>query len=218
MATIQYDAMAQGNYVLHLGGGELSNNSLRHYFDGCFQQAIDEAGCYPAWACMACIERGYGNRPRRCPTCNSLKVFEVATFQGRAPVVGGVFESAVRYLLTTRFELPAVSTPGNTITHDIEVTPRIAIETKGSPRRLLNPDHTTTSLQRPGLERSDTWKKAQANAQNFRRLNPDSPFYVVTNALPPALMGYRSYDVTGIFNITQADRVASLVAEIQLAI
>jgi len=222
MAAIQYDGIAQVNYTAFLAG-ELNNNALRHYFDGCFQQAIENAGCYPAWACIACLQEGqstakFGNQPARCPVCASDKVFAIATFQSRAPVVGNAFESAVRHLLTTRFELPAAPTPGNTITHDIEVTPKVAIETKGSPRRLQNPDKTITNIARPGLERSDTWKKAQANARNFRRQNRDTPFYIVSNAVPAQLVGYRSDDISGIFNIVQANRLNSLVEEIRAAI
>ena len=222
MPPIQHEEVVQANYA-HIGNGPLTNGRLQNYFNGCFQQVIDEAACYPAWACVACIGGGtttaeFGNLPQRCPICNSRRVFEVATFQGRASIVGKVFESAVRYLLLTRFELPAEPTPGNTNTHDVEVTPRIAIETKGSPRYVQNPDNTVTTIARPGLERSDTWKKAQANARNFRRHNQTAPFYIVTNALPANLVGYRSDDISGIFNITQANRVNSLVAEIRAAI
>ena len=115
----------------------------------------------------------------------------------------------------SRFELPAVPTPGNTNTHDIEITARIAIETKGSPRQVSNPNGTVTEIPRPGLERSDTWKKAQANAQNFRSRNQHTPFYVISNAVPSELVGYRSYTINGIFNVCQADRLRSLVDEIR---
>ena len=222
MPPIQYDAIARDNYF-HIGNRELTNGRLQDYFNGCFQQAIDSVACYPAWACVACIGGGtttaeFGNMPRYCPVCKSRQVFEIATFQGRASIVGKVFESAVRYLLTTGFELPAVSTPGNTNTHDIEVTPKVAIETKGSPRHVQNPDTTVTTIHRPGLERSDTWKKAQANALKFRRQNKSAPFYIVSNAVPAGLVGYRSDEITGIFNITQANRVNSLIAEIKAVI
>ena len=219
MPSIQYDEVAKTNYA-HIGGQGLANGRLQNYFNGCFQQVIDAVACYPAWACISCIGGSkttaeFGNLPNECPACGSRRVFEVATFQGRASIAGKVFESAVRYLLSTIFELPAVPTPGNTNTHDVEITPRIAIETKGSRRYVQNPDSTVTTIGRPGLERSDTWKKAQANARNFRRLNPSTPFYIVTNALPPSLVGYRSDDITGIFNITQVNRITSLVAEMR---
>lgn len=223
MPSIQYDDIAAAGYGQHIGRRALTNDRLRHYFDACFQAAIDDAGCYPAWACVACIGRGaataaFGNAPKRCPVCESPKVFEVATFQSRASVVGNVFESAVRHLLAVRFELPVAPTPGNTRTHDLEITSAIAIETKGSPRRLQNPDSTVTTLGRPGLERSDTWKKAQANASNYRRHNRANPFFIVSNAVPHDLVGYRSDDITGIFNITLANRVETLAAEINAAL
>ena len=219
----QYDAIAANCYGRFIGQQTLTNDRLRHYFDACFQEAIDAAGCYPAWACVDCIGHGtttaeFGNEPAQCPTCESSRIFQIATFQGRAPAVGRAFESAVRYLLTTRFELPAMPTPGNTNTHDIEITSAIAIETKGSPRRLQNPDRTVTTLNRPGLERTDTWKKAQANARNYRRNNRTNPFFIVSNAVPSALVGYRSDDITGIFSIIQANRVNALVDEINAAL
>lgn len=223
MPAIQYDAIASRNYQEFISAGNLSNDQLRNYFNACFQEAIDLKDCYPAWACIECIEKStpttaFGNKPSRCTLCNSKRVYEIGTFQGRASVVGGVFEKAIIHLLRTKFELPAVSTPGNTRTHDIEITSAVAIESKGSPRRLLNPDGTATTFPRPGLERSDTWKKAQANARNFRAVNRVAPFFILSNAVPHSLVGYRSDDITGIFNITQASRVASLISEINRAL
>ena len=219
MPTNHYDDIALSHYI-NLGTLELSNERLRGYFSACFQQAIDDSGCYPAWTCITCIGNGaatseFGELPQTCPVCGSSRVFEVATFQGRSTVVGKTFESAVRCLLKNRFGLPAVSTPGNTNTHDLEITARIAIETKGSPRQIRNPNGSISAIPRPGLERSDTWKKAQANAQNFRSRNRYAPFYIASNAVPPDLVGYRSDAVSGIFNVSQADRLQSLVDEIQ---
>ena len=224
MPNTRYDASAGANYATHFGGNApLTNPRLQNYFNGCFQQSIDEAGCYPAWACLTCMAgrqptAEFGNRPTKCPTCDSRETYEIATFQARSSVVGNAFEAAVRYILITKFELPAMPTPGNTRTHDIEVTPRIAIEAKGSPRQLLNPDRTVTRFPVPGMERSDTKKKAFDNAHTFRQRNPRLPFYIVSNAVPSDLVGYRSEDVTGIFNITQANRTESLVAEINAAL
>ena len=223
MPPTRYDDIAAANYRRFVSEQPLTNDRLRHYFDSCFQTAIDDSGCYAAWACLSCIGNGaatarFGERPNRCPMCESRHVYEIATFQSRASVVGNAFESAVRYLLITRFELPAVPTPGNTRTHDIEITSAIAIETKGSPRQVQNPDHTVSTLSRPGLERSDTWKKAQANAANYRRNNRTRPFFIVSNAVPPDLVGYRSDDITGIFNITQASRVDALFSEINVSL
>lgn len=223
MPNTRYDDIAAANYAEFIGARRLTNDTLRNYFEACFQQAVAEAGCYQAWACLACAQEdngkvGFGERPRRCTQCGSRQVFEVATFQGRAPVVGSVFESAVLELLSTRFELPVTRTPGNTNTHDLEISNRMAIETKGSPRHLDNPDGSVTTLHRPGMERTDTEKKAFANGRRYRSQNRNSPFFIVTNALPKRLEGYRGEDVTGIFNITQANRTESLVAEINAAL
>ena len=223
MPNIRYDDISAVNHGRFIAGHALTNGRLRGYFDACFQDAIDDMGCYPAWVCINCIGAGdataaFGSIPSRCTVCESRRVYEVATFQSRASVVGSVFESAVGYLLRTEFELPAVSTPGNTRTHDIEITSAVAIETKGSPRRLQNPDQSVTTLQRPGLERSDTWKKAQANALNYRKNNRTNPFFIVSNAVPADLVGFRSDEITGIFNITLANRVKALVDEIGAAL
>ncbi len=185
MPNTPYDKIAIANYQKSIGSRSLSNARLRDYFDACFQEAIDHSRCYAAWVCLNCIDlaqnkttAGFGDIPAQCRNCLSSRIFQVATFQSRASVVGNAFESAVRQLLKAKFELPAVSTPGNTNTHDIEIMGgRIAIETKGSPRRMRNPDASITTISRPGLERSDTWKKAQANAKNFRSKNQNAPFF-----------------------------------------
>ncbi len=221
MLNTPYDDFTPMLYQQFVGDAVLSNARLRNYFDACFQQAIDDAGCYPAWACIGCLSDGqatnaFGERPSKCPKCESRKCFQIATFQSRAPLVGRAFERAVLHLLRMRFELPAEPTPGNTRTHDIEVTHRIAIESKGSPRSVQNPDGSIIKLGRPGLERSDTWKKAQSNAHTFRERNRGAPFYIVSNAVPHDLVGYRSDDITGIFNLTHADRMQAFVREINL--
>ncbi|MXZ90176.1 MAG: hypothetical protein F4W95_02645 [Chloroflexi bacterium] len=223
MPPARYDDIAAANYRQFIGVRSLTNDRLRDYFNACFQDAIDAVGCYSAWACIDCIRKGspaaeLGDKPSRCPICESDRVFEIATFQSRAPAVGNAFESAVRHLLVRRFELPAEPTPGNTRTHDIEITGRIAIETKGSPRLVHNPNGTVIQLGRPGLERTDTRKKAFDNAHTFRQRNRNAPFFIVSNAVPSDLVGYRSDDITGIFNITQASRVDSLATEINAAL
>ena len=225
MPNTLYDDIAISNFRQYIGNRALSNSRLRDYFNACFQKSIDHHRCYTVWVCVNCIDlaqnkttAGYGEIPKHCSQCLSSKIFQVATFQSRASVVGNAFESAVIHLLNLRFELPVAKTPGNTNTHDIEITGRrVAIEAKGSPREIRNPDNSVTQLDRPGLERSDTWKKAQANAKNFRSKNKETPFFIVSNAVPTELVGYRSDDITGIFNIAQSARVDSLVSEINAA-
>jgi len=117
--------------------------------------------------------------------------------------------------MQTFYQLPLVPTPGNTRTHDFEVTVDIAIETKGSPNRVVNPDGTITSLGRPGMERSDTRKKAFDNARTYRQRNPTGLFFVVSNEIPSDLVGYRNRDVTAVFDATKVDRLEAMLSEIQ---
>lgn len=69
-------------------------------------------------------------------------------------------------------------------------------------------------MPRPGLMRSDTLKKAVANARNFRRGHRSGHFYVVTNALPSGLVGIREDDVSGYFDLTKTARVREFASEI----
>jgi len=117
--------------------------------------------------------------------------------------------------MQTRYRLPLIPTPGNTRTHDFEVTGDIALETKGSPSRVSNPDGTFTDLGRPGMERSDTRKKAFENARTYRQRNPNGLFFVVSNAVPSDLVGYRNRDVTAVFDANKVDRLEAMMSEIQ---
>jgi hypothetical protein len=69
-------------------------------------------------------------------------------------------------------------------------------------------------LDRPGLERSDTRKKAFENARTFRQRNPNAYFCVVSNAVPSDLVGYRNRDVNAVFDVTKLDRISALIDEI----
>jgi hypothetical protein len=117
--------------------------------------------------------------------------------------------------MTIYFRLPLTYTPGNTRTHDLEVTPEIAIEAKGSPSRVTNPNGTFTHLGRPGMERSDTHKKAFDNAHTYRERNRDGLFFIVSNVVPPDLVGYRSDNVNGIFDVTKLERLQAMMIEIE---
>ncbi|MBM3149281.1 MAG: hypothetical protein FJ008_07075 [Chloroflexi bacterium] len=117
--------------------------------------------------------------------------------------------------METRYRLPLTPTPGNTRTHDFEVRGDIAIEAKGSPSRIINPDGTFTELDRPAMERSDTRKKAFENARTYRQRNPTGLFFIVSNAIPSDLVGYRNRDVTAIFDVNKVDRLEAMMAEIQ---
>ena len=217
--TEPYDSIATSNFSRFLSQG-INNQRLRSYYSACFQDAIDSFHVYPCWACSNCIKdgnttAGLGNKPKPpvCPTCQSHTIFEIATFQARASVVGNAFSSAFACVMVNHYNIPLVPTPGNTRTHDFEVTEEVAIEAKGSPGRITNPDGSITQLERPGMERSDTRKKAFDNGRTFRQRNPSAYFCVVSNSVPSDLVGYRNRDVNAVFDVTKADRMEAMIRE-----
>lgn len=217
--TLPFDAIAKNAYAKFLSVS-ISNSRLRDYYNTCFQQSIDHYGAYQCWACINCLRLGnqtqaWGKPPSKCPNCNSATVYEIATFQARSSIVGNAFASAFSQLMQTYFRLPLIPTPGNTRTHDFEVTSNIAIETKGSPMSVTNPDGSLTLLGRPGMERSDTRKKAFENARTYRQRNAEGLFFVVSNAIPADLVGYRNRDVTAVFDATKVDRLNAMLLEIE---
>ena len=214
---IDYDQIALDNYPFEQGA--LTNRALRAYFDRCWDAALERSGLYPAYGCIACATRSsaqirLGEKPRACDICGSDRVFQLATFQGRSSVYGAAFTSAVQLLFNLHFDIELVETPQNTRTHDLEASPQIAIEVKGSARRIRYSTGETINLIRPGLMRSDTEKKAEANARNYKRFNSSGTFFVVTNALPDRLRGIRTDDIDGYFDLTKADRVESFASEV----
>lgn len=216
-----YDELALSNYPFNKK--EISNKALRDYFDACFDAVFMTWGLYPAWVCMDCATNStpliqFKPPGSNCPACGSSKIFEVATFQGRSARMGAVFESAVRLIFQRKYGLNLRATPQNTRTHDLEASRSIAIEVKGSPTRIQIPNFGTRKLARAGLLRSDTLKKANANGRQFKQANPNSTFFVLTNALPPELRGIRTQDVDAYFDITKANRVRDFVDEVKALI
>ena len=213
-----YDTIAQEAYSRFLASS-VTNAKLRDYYNACFQSSIDHFGAYQCWACVNCLKLGrktqeWGEPPATCPQCRSTAVYEIGTFQARASKVGYAFSSAFSYLMKTHFRLPLDDTPGNTRTHDLEIATAVAIEAKGSPASFMNPNGKITHLGRPGMERSDTRKKAFANADTYRRQNAAGLFFVVSNAVPSDLVGYRGDNLTAIFDATKVDRLKAMVTEI----
>ena len=214
---IDYDQIALNNY--NFEQGPISNDDLRSYFDRCFDEALELTGLYPAYGCISCAVDSsalviLGEKPNRCTTCGSDRIFQLATFQGRAPVYGATFSSAVRLLFDFHYDIELLPTPQNTRTHDLEASPRIAIEVKGSARRVRLDNGLIVPLDRPGMLRSDTEKKAEANARNYKRFNSTGTFFVVTNALPDRLRGIRTDDIDGYFDLTKAERVEAFAREV----
>jgi hypothetical protein len=214
-----FDSIANAAYEKYVKG-TLSNAQLREYYAACFQNAIDHYGLYQCWSCVNCLKsgnstQGWGRPPSRCPRCKSGSVYEIASFQARSSAVGGAFASGFSVLMSRHFRLPLAPTPGNTRTHDFEVTPEIAIEAKGSPARIINPDGSTTLLGRPGLERSDTKKKASDNGHTYRQQKTAGLFFVVSNAVPSTLVGYTSDDITAIFDANKVERLEAMIMAIR---
>ena len=200
----------------------INNQSLSRYFDKAFQSVIDQHSLYPAWACTSCLRDDvstvrWGKNPSKCPVCGDADTYSIATFQSRASRFGGIFVVALQHLVYTHYGLELMPTPGNTKTHDLEVTPKVAVEVKGSARRISSPDGTSHKISRPGMMRSDTEKKAFDNARNFMTSNPAGTFFVVTNALPRRLDGHRGDNVSGIFDVTKIDRLDSFIREAKAA-
>ena len=129
--------------------------------------------------------------------------------------MGAAFLEALVTVLEKSFQIQLLPSPPGTRTHDLEIPQRLAIEVKGSPARIINIDGTIQKLNTPGLERSDTQKKAFANATAFRQINPKVPFYIASNAVPSKFVGYWDEHVTGIIDVTKSERLEFLVAQIE---
>jgi len=216
--TEPFDTIAADVYKKYLNASP-TNSNLKGYFNTCFQTAIDHYGVYQCWACTGCLRsgrktQGWGKPPSRCPECHLPSVYEIASFQARSSVVGNAFAGAFSYLMQAHYRLPLLPTPGNTRTHDFEITADIAIEAKGSPSSITNPDGSSTQLNRPGMERSDTRKKAFDNAHTYKERNPNGLFFIASNIIPSDLVGFRSHDVTGVFDVTKVDRLEAIMQEI----
>ncbi|MBI2831126.1 MAG: hypothetical protein HYX79_02590 [Chloroflexi bacterium] len=65
------------------------------------------------------------------------------------------------------------------------------------------------------MERSDTKKKAFDNARTYRQRNATGLFFVVSNAIPSDIVGYRNRDVTAVFDVTKVDRLQAMMTEIE---
>lgn len=216
-----YSTIAKNNYQRIIQASSvLTNALLKTYIDTCFTDTLDQLGLYAAWCCTNCMKNdrasnGWGKHPNRCPNCGQPSAYQIATFNAWASPVGATFAAAVYFLLRCSYRLPIVETPGNTKTHDFEITSSFVIEAKGSPLQVANPDGSSYELGRPGMERSDTEKKAFANASVFKDRNPNAYFAVLTNALPPRLINYRNTKVNGIFNVTRVDQLKIFMRDVR---
>ena len=200
----------------------IDNQSLRRYFEKAFHEVMAKHDLYPAWACINCLRQGdstvnWGVKPVTCPECGDTATYSIATFQGRASRFGDIFVVALQHLLQTHYGLELKHTPRSIRTHNLEVTPKVAVDAKGSAREIIFPNQVIHRNPRAGMMRSDTIKKTSDNARNFMNSNPDGTFFIATNALPLRLMGHRSDIITGIFDVTKKDQLDAFVHEVRAA-
>jgi hypothetical protein len=204
----------------------LDDEKLSNYFQCCFQDAIVIRHLLPAWSCLNCMTVEFGSRPRVCPKCNHRNVFEVATFQARGVAAGEMFEAACYYILTAYYPSLGVIPSEHTLYRDHcdFYLPGVAgIEVKGSPTSINLDDGTVVHFVRPGMLRTDTEKKASANASTFKRdffarENSRAKYYVLTSALPRAGWQEDHETIDGVYNVTLASGWAYFIKDLQYAI
>lgn len=209
-----YKRIAEKNFKRHLDSG-INNESLKEYFDSSFEDVFSELGLYPCWICVNCMSKegltyGWGkSQPKRCFKCGKPSTYAVATFQAWAKPSGDMFEVAFEYLIKKISDLPIARTPSEKL-YDLEVTNEIKIEAKGSAGSITNPDGSTSQLTRPGLKRSDTEKKAFANAEEYKSHYPNHKFFIVTNAIPYGLTA-EGRIADGLFDATKKKDLNSFI-------
>lgn len=218
-----YNYIVKENYK-RVNGKEIADDLLKRYFDDCFNDIGRMVGLYKTWICVKCLaggadklrldrNYGWGDNIRKCKVCRA-NTYEVGTFQARASYVGDMFEYACMYLLEKKFGIKARRSSDTTRLYDFEVKNNVVVEAKGSPASIVNPDGSRSKLERPGLLRTDTKKKAFANAAEWHNRFPDGHFFIVTNALPNELRAYRDETIDAIYDVTKANQLQRLVDEL----
>lgn len=192
----------------------LSDTSLSNYVTAVFDMAVAQFRLFPVWSCNACTfagnsTSGVGVKPERCHSCHSEQVFEVGSFQSRTTLFAKIFDRAVTMLFRELYELELTPTKHGIRTHQYQVGD-LAIALRGSPSRIQLPTGIEHQLSTAGMLRSDTVKKAIANAEKYR-LNAGGEFIVLTNASHNGAVTVE--DNLTIFDLTVvegADRFAEL--------
>jgi hypothetical protein len=213
------------NYDKFIGTKVVTDDSLQRYIDGCFK---DLGRIFPlgrAWICLKCIGRGprhlrldsnygWGDKPRRCTACQN-PTYEVGLFQARSSLVGNTFEHACRHLLETKYGIKVSISGKKSRLYDLLVKNNVVIETKGGPRHVINPDGSKSKIDRIGMERSDTEKKAFENASKWRKNFPNGYFYILTNAIPRHLWEHHDEKITAIYNVTKEREMKKFADELK---
>ena len=125
-----------------------------------------------------------------------IRVLNIHNYQARAAKTGKMFDFGV-------FK------KGKTPSEDTVIC---GIEAKGS---------DPNSSKRPALVRTDTIKKAIANAYLFKKIHPKLPFFIVTNVLPKSgnskcMMNVAENDIVSKFiDVTNAQDLRQFVDTIK---
>lgn len=218
-SAIPYLSIARRNYSIIEKSG-VTNDSLSHYFTECFNNICSASALYKCWVCVRCMELskfsyGWGDKPDVCPVCGEKTIYEVATFQARASYVGEMFQWAFYHLLKTFYKIDSRPTSESTRLYDLELRPDVVIEAKGSPEYIVNPNGSRSQLDRPGMTRSDTKKKAFANAKEWNSRFPSGNFFIITNAIPNELRSYRNGTIRAIYDVTKKNQLDSFISDLK---
>lgn len=157
---------------------------------------------------------GWGDHERKCQVCGK-NTYDVGNFQARSSYVGHAFEHACRHLLASKFGIISTITGGKSRLYDLLIKNNVVIETKGGPRHVSNPDGSESKIDRIGMERSDTEKKAFENATKWRKLFPNGYFFILTNAIPRHLWEYHDDKVTAIYNVVKEKDMRKFTDELK---
>jgi hypothetical protein len=126
--------------------------------------------------------------------------------------MGKAFEYAFASLMSADFNIELRNISEKNKIYDFEYKTGVVIEAKGSPDYVPLDDGTRTSLNRAGMKRTDTDKKAFDNATKWRRESfRDGRFYIVTNAIRLDLMEKKTDFVSGVYDITKKSQLDEFV-------
>ena len=158
-----------------------------------------------------------------------IRVLNIHNYQVRAAKTGKMFEYAFWYLIKQKYDFNmerdvelkrACMSRGGKLDFGVfkkgetpsENTVICGIEAKGS---------EPNSSKRPALVRTDTIKKAIANAYLFKKIYPKLPFFIVTNVLPKSgnskcMMNVAENDIVSKFiDVTNAQDLRQFVDTIK---
>lgn len=144
------------------------------------------------------------------------KGINISNHQARAAVTGQIFETCVEVLLEDKFnsefkrsvnlEEAGMSRGGGAdFVEYNEGKPDIIIEVKGTAYKLEKENGEYIYPSRPGLKRTDTVKKAVAQAYQAKSAYPNCNFYIITTHKP------KGNNPQKILNIAKGDVIDKVV-------